>query len=172
MRPICRTSLSLKRIACPLWVTKSTSSPAPTNLVEIRESPSFRVIAIKPLRLTSLKADASDFFTTPLRVTISKLQSPSSQAPLRTGSTEVTCSSLPSERKFMMDLPFVARRPSGISNILHWYTFPLSVKKSRSLCVEVVNRVVTTSSSLVLRSTTPTPPRFCVLYSDGLVRLT
>ena len=95
-----------------------------------------------------------------------------SHSSLRTASTEVTISSESIDKKFMIDFPFVARRPSGISYIFVEYTFPRFVKKSRSLCVDVVRSVFTTSSSFVLRSTTPTPPRFCVLYSPGFVRFT
>jgi hypothetical protein len=45
-------------------------------------------------------------------------------------------------------------------------------KEEEVECVEVVRKVVTKSSSLVSRSITPTPPRFCLLNSSGLVRLT
>src|SRR3989338_6969993 len=174
VRPICLMSDSLKRMDCPRELTSDTVSPVPTNRAEISASAPPSVIAISPLRRTSLKLATSTFFETPSRVTIiiaELLSFAPSQSSVRTARMEVTDSSGVSDKKFMIDFPFVARRPSGISYILMLYTFPLLVKKSKSLCSEVVSRVVTTSSSFVLRSTTPTPPRFCVRYSLGLVRL-
>src|SRR3989344_1284909 len=132
VRPISRTSFSLKRIDCRSSVTSETSSPLPTNLAAMSESSSLRVMAMSPLRRTSLKAEASLFLATPFLVIIMRPHSPAHSS-LRTASTDVIFSSCVIERKFIMDLPLVALRPSGISNILLWYTLPLSVKKRRSL---------------------------------------
>src|SRR3989344_5636662 len=89
-----------------------------------------------------------------------------------TATIEVTLSSVESGKTFMMDLPLVARFPSGTSYIFVRYTLPRSVKKRMESWVEPSKNLVTKSSSLVERSTTPTPPLFCFLYSDGLVRFT
>ena len=116
VRPISRTSVSLKRIDWPPRVTSDSSSPLPTKRAEISESASLSVIAIRPLRRTSLNEAASLFLATPFWVNIIKLQSPS-QSSLRTASTEVTFSSELRGKKFIIDLPRVAFLPSGISYI-------------------------------------------------------
>ena len=123
-----------------------------------------------PEERTSWKLLAETFLAVPFSVTIKSAPS-IPFLPLGIARMEVTFSSSEREMKFMTDLPRVARLPSGTSYILIWYTFPLSVKKRRSSCVLAVRKLVTKSSSLVSRSTTPTPPRFWRLYSPGLVRL-
>ncbi len=133
LRPISRASDSLNRIDCPSVVTIETVSPLSTNETETSKSSGESLIAIMPLALTSAKLFAETLFPAPSLVTIISDSSAFPFSPFGTGRIEVIFSSLPSEMKFIIDLPRVARFPSGISYILIWYAFPLSVKNKRSL---------------------------------------
>ena len=75
LRPISRTSDSLKWMLWPSVVAMTMSSFFETNETEMSSSPASRVIAIRPDRRTSWKCLADDFLPVPFFVTIIERQS-------------------------------------------------------------------------------------------------
>ncbi len=137
-RPISRTADSLKRIDWPLEVVSTTSSPLCANRAQMSASPLSSEIEINPLRRTSRNLSAETFFTVPFLVANTSESPSMALSSFGIARTDVTVSPCSSERKFIIDLPFVARLPSGKSYILSWYALPLSEKKRMSLCALAV----------------------------------
>src|SRR5713226_1515167 len=70
-RPIARTSFSLNRIALPRAVAMMMSSEPVVGVTQLSSSPSWRLIAINPLRRTFAYSASAVFFIYPFLVTIS-----------------------------------------------------------------------------------------------------
>ena len=70
-RPMARTSVSLKRIALPSSVAMITSSDPVVGVTQSSSSPSWRLMAIKPLRRTLAYSAIAVFLMYPFLVTMS-----------------------------------------------------------------------------------------------------
>ena len=72
LRPMARASASSKRIAMPLRVLSTTSSPGCVRATSISVSPSSRLMPMMPPALGRLYSSSAVFLTRPRRVAISR----------------------------------------------------------------------------------------------------
>ena len=146
----------------PSLVTRTISLFPSVNLTSINSSASsFNVIDNRPFFLDESYSFNGVFFIKPCFVAISKYLSSSN---CLIGITAVTFSPASNESKFTIAVPLEVLPPSGISNPLSLYSFPLFVKNNKISCVDALNICFTKSSSLVEIPIIPFPPLFWLLY--------
>ena len=184
-----RTSVALKRIALPLRVASRTSSPSSSNSTPISRSdvsacsslssllslssltPWPKRIAILPFDGMLVNAAMLLRRTVPLAVANIMLRSPQPVSSSGSGRTVEIVSPSASGRRLTIGRPLVFGPPSGSRHTFIRYTRPRLEKNSTGLWVEVTNRLVTRSSSLVAMPERPLPPRFCSRNTESGVRL-
>ena len=112
LRPISRTSFSLKRMAKPALVAIMISSVPVDGFTHSRLSSVFNFNAIKPLRRTFSKSVSAVFLIVPLRVTITRYLD---EAISPIASRVVTFSFGANCKKFTSACPLAVRLPTGMS---------------------------------------------------------
>ena len=169
-----RTSSAAKRIALPVRVASSTSSPSSSSATPISRSsassPS-NFIAILPFDGTLVNASMLLRRTDPLAVANITCSLPQSASSSGSGRTVEIVSPCSSGSRLIIGRPRVAGPPSGRRHTFMRYTRPSVEKNSTGVCVEVTNSLVTTSSSLVAIALRPLPPRACARNASSGVRL-
>ena len=169
-----RTSSPEKRMALPIFVAKSTSSPASSKATPISLSllASSNFIANLPFDGMLVKASMLFRRTLPIAVANTTLSAPQLSSSSGSGKTVRIVS--PSSRDgsiLTMGLPRVVGPPSGSFQTFKRYTLPCVEKNSTGLCVDVTNISRTASSSFVAIPARPLPPRFCARKVERGVRL-
>ncbi len=157
VRPITRTSLSLKRIALPMLLNNIISCSPSVRAVPTNSSSSSKSTAIMPLARGREKSFSFTRFTIELRVAINTMRSSSNSS---TGKTEVMCSPSSNGKIFTIGLPRLPRLASGNCHVFCQYNFPLLEKHSSMSWVLATNSCPTSSSSFIAVADLPRPPRF------------
>ena len=126
--PVLLTSVSLKRMHIPSFVTSIISFVSSVALTSISSSSSRSVIATRPVLRTFAYSSIGVFFTRPALVAITRYL-PSSN--LRIGITDVMRSPGISCRRLTIAVPLAVLPASGISYAFSLYTRPVLVKNIR-----------------------------------------
>ena len=112
VRPVVRTSFSLKRIHCPLFVTRKMSRLLSVTFTSINSFPSRRVIACKPVLRIFAYSKIGVFLTVPSFVAMKRYLSSSNSL------MEITAeifSSGSNCKRLIIAVPLDVRLASGIS---------------------------------------------------------
>ena len=156
-RPIGRASDSRNRIAMPLAVASTSSSPGWVTTAPMSSSPSRSFTAISPLVRRRRYCSSGVFLTMPLRVASSRHWSGSSKP--ETARHSATRSPSSNSSRLTSARPFESRASSGNSKTRIEKTFPLVVKTSSQSWVLATKKCSTGSDSSTRAPVSPLPPR-------------